>query len=99
MNGWMGQVLRIDLSSVSWRPEDLDLDIAGQFLDGRGLGTYLMWSETAADLDPLSPENKLIFATGRLTGTKAPTAGRFSLSTKSPLTGTISIPIRAASGE
>ena len=60
-----------------------------KYIGGRGLGTHLLAESLAPGIDPLSPENPLIFLSGPLTGTGAPTSGRISLSTKSPLTGTI----------
>ena len=57
-------------------------------LGGKGLGAWLLYTEQPAGVDPLSPENLMIFHTGPLTGTTAPTAGRFGLTTKSPATGT-----------
>jgi aldehyde:ferredoxin oxidoreductase len=57
-------------------------------LGGKGLGAWLLYNEQGAYVDPLGPENQLIFHTGPLTGTTAPTAGRFGVTTKSPATGT-----------
>ncbi len=61
--------------------------MASQFLGGNGFGTKILWDEVGRDVDPLSPENKLIFATGPLTGTIFPTSGRLEIISKSPLTG------------
>ena len=89
MDGWMGKILEIDLSSgkVSERP--LDMEIARLYLGGRGLGARLLWDEVGPEVDPLAPENVLIFTSGPLTGTGYQTSNRFSVSTKSPLTGTV----------
>jgi aldehyde:ferredoxin oxidoreductase len=89
MDGWSGKVLRVDLSKGQWEDEELDIDLAQEYLGGRGLATKVFFDEVDANVDPLSPENKLIFATGPLTGTGAPTAGRYMVVSKSPLTGTI----------
>lgn len=89
MFGWMGKILRIDLSTGKARVEDLDKEMARRYLGGRGLGAYFLRREVDPGTDPLGPENKMIFAAGPLTGTTAPTPGRFSLTTRSPLTGTI----------
>ena len=59
------------------------------FLGGRALGAHLLYDELPAGIDPLGPENKLIFTTGPLVGTTAPCSGRFNLSTLSPLTGLV----------
>jgi len=61
--------------------------LASQFLGGNGFGTKVLWDEVGRDVDPLSPENKLIFAAGPLTGTIFPTSGRLEVISKSPLTG------------
>jgi aldehyde:ferredoxin oxidoreductase len=87
--GYQGTVLRIDLTSGTIKKEQLNLDDAVKFLGGRGLGTKMLIDEIDANVDALSPENKLIFAAGPLTGTNTPTGGRYMVITKSPLTGTV----------
>lgn len=87
--GYLGRILFVDLSERSWRVEPLDEQMARDFIGGRGLGARLLWDLAPANVDPLAPEAPLIFATGPLTGTKAPTSGRFSLTGRSPLTGTV----------
>ncbi|VDN46619.1 Tungsten-containing aldehyde ferredoxin oxidoreductase [Petrocella atlantisensis] len=89
MYGYQGKVLRIDLSKGVSQVEDLNLDEAKKFIGGRGLGTKLFVDEVSPSVDALSPENKILFATGPLTGTPTPTGGRYMVVTKSPLTGTI----------
>ncbi len=69
--------------------EQLDLNVAKQFIGGRGLGTKFMMDEVSPKVDALSAENKLMVVTGPLTGTATPTGGRYMVVTKSPLTGTI----------
>ena len=59
------------------------------WLGGRGLGAYLALRERLYDVEPLAPENPLIFAPGPLTGTGAPASGRYSVTSRSPLTGTV----------
>lgn len=87
--GYVGQVLRVDLTKGKWEVEDLDLDVAKDYIGGRGLGARILLDEVAADVDPLGPDNKLIFATGPLTGTGAPTGCRYVVVSRSPLTGAI----------
>lgn len=87
--GWMGKILRVDLSTGQIAEEDLQDNVRTTWLGGRGLGASILFKEVPANCDALGPENKLIFATGPLTGTRVPTSGRFSVTTKSPLTGTI----------
>jgi aldehyde:ferredoxin oxidoreductase len=89
MHGWIGQILRVDLTTGSCRVEPLDKEIAEGYLGGRGLGLRLLAEEVPWDADPLGPDNRMVFAAGPLTGTAAPASGRFSLSTLSPLTGTV----------
>ncbi len=89
MYGYQGKILRVNLSSQSVTTEDLNLDTAVKFVGGRGLGTKFMMDEVDPNVDPLSPENKLIIATGPLTGAPLPTGGRYMVVTKGPLTGTI----------
>ena len=88
-HGYTGRVLVVDVGERTWEVEDLDATVARDFIGGRGLGAARLFAETGAGTDPLSPESPLVFATGPLTGTKAPTSGRFSLTGRSPLTGTI----------
>ena len=89
MNGWTGKMLRVDLSTRSVKVEDVDEEILHLYLGGRGLGAYLVYTEVPPDIDPLGPDNILAFCTGALTGIRVPTGGRSSMSTLSPLTGTI----------
>jgi aldehyde:ferredoxin oxidoreductase len=65
------------------------MDLARLFLGGRGLGARLLWDLVGPEVAPLDPENVLIFATGPMTASGAQTSNRFSVSTKSPLTGTV----------
>lgn len=84
-----GRLLRINLTTGSIRAEDIPLEQEVKFLGGRGLGTKILLDEGVAKVDPLSPENKLAYMTGALTGTAVPTGGRYMVVTKSPLTGMI----------
>ncbi|WP_455285006.1 aldehyde ferredoxin oxidoreductase family protein [[Eubacterium] cellulosolvens] len=89
LHGWMGKILRIDLKRNKISSHALTKEQAELFLGGRGLGVEILFRELARGTNPLAPENKLIFATGPLTATGAPTSGRYSVITRSPLTGTI----------
>jgi len=89
MDGWVGRILRVDLTQGDYSVEDLDPDLAKDFIGGRGLASKLLFDEIDPRIEPLSPENKLIFASGPLTGTGAVSGGRVTTVTKSPLTGTI----------
>jgi aldehyde:ferredoxin oxidoreductase len=87
--GYCGRVLRINLSDRSYKVEDLDLGLAGKYLGGRGLASRMLYNEIDPKVDPFSPENKIFFATGPLTGTPTTTGGRYMVVTKSPLSDTI----------
>jgi aldehyde:ferredoxin oxidoreductase len=89
MGGWMGNLLDINLTTGEVTTKPLDMEMARLFLGGRGLGARLLWDEVGAQVDPLSSENVLIFTSGPLTGTGYQTSNRFTVSTKSPLTGTV----------
>jgi len=89
MKGWMGKILRVDLTSGALRDEILDPVVAKDYIGGRGIGIYYMNRELDPACDPLAPENLLVMATGPLTGTGAPTGARYMVMTKSPLTGAI----------
>ena len=89
MGGWMGKILDVNLATGGVVTYPLDMEMARQFLGGRGLGARLLWDEVGPDVDPLSPGNVLIFTAGPLTATGYQTSNRFSVSTKSPLTGTV----------
>jgi len=89
MHGWTGRLLRVDLSTQNTSIEEINEEILHLYLGGRGLGAYLVYTEVPPDTDPLSPENILAFCTGAMTGVRVPTGGRSSMSTLSPLTGTI----------
>ncbi|WP_312305771.1 MULTISPECIES: aldehyde ferredoxin oxidoreductase family protein [Diaphorobacter] len=86
---WAGKILRVNLSAGTVTPEPLNMDWARQYLGSRGLGTKYLVSEIDPQVDPLSPDNKIIWATGPLTGTMASTGGRYTVITKGPLTGAI----------
>lgn len=82
-------ILKVDLSKEEIKTEELREDLIEQYLGGRGIGVRLLCDNLAKGVDPLSPDNPLIFAIGPLTGTVVPTSGRSALVTKSPLTNTI----------
>ncbi|NLI11226.1 MAG: aldehyde ferredoxin oxidoreductase family protein [Peptococcaceae bacterium] len=89
MFGWMGTILRVNLTDGTIKKEPLNKNDACLYLGGRGLGTKIMMDEVDPQVDPLSPENKLIFMTGPLTGTAAACPGRYEVISKAPLTGSI----------
>lgn len=89
IKGYAGRVLEIDLTNRHFSFEPLDEEIARLYIGGKGYGTRLLYDRTPAGIDPLGPENLLIFATGPLNGSVAPQSNRFAVVCKSPLTGGI----------
>ncbi|RLC26029.1 MAG: aldehyde ferredoxin oxidoreductase [Deltaproteobacteria bacterium] len=89
MFGWMGKILRVDLTTGTCFEDALDPSVAKDYLGGRGLGIFLLNKEGDPKGHPFSPENPMIMATGPLTGTGAPTGARYMVMTKSPLTGAV----------
>ena len=80
-------LLRVDLSEGTVRTEEVPEDYRDRFVSGKGLGAALLLDELDPGVDPLSPENVLLFAFGPLSGF-APGTSRYAAITKSPLTGT-----------
>ncbi|HPT68618.1 MAG TPA: aldehyde ferredoxin oxidoreductase family protein [Syntrophomonas sp.] len=89
MFAWKGKILRVNLSDGTIKAEPLNQEYAELYIGARGLGTKYFTEEVDPKVDPLSPENKIIFMTGPLTGTFAGSAGRYNVVTKGPLNGTI----------
>jgi aldehyde:ferredoxin oxidoreductase len=87
MFGYMGQILRVGLTNGKVSKEALKENDCKMFLGGSGLATKHLFDEVPKGTDPLGPGNQLIFMTGPLTGTESPSAGRYCVVTKSPLTG------------
>ena len=81
-----GVILDIDLTHERIEEKKLNESIAKLFIGGKGLGTYYLIKELRPKADPLGPDNIFILATGPLTGTLAPSSGRWAVVTKSPLT-------------
>ena len=90
MFGWHGKTLRVDLTTEAVSVEEVDPQVAKDFIGGRGWAIKALYDEMDPGVEPLSPENKLIFGTGPLTGTPTPTGNRYMVVTKSPLTGALS---------
>ena len=86
---WAGKILRVNLSAGTVVSEPLNMTWAKQYLGSRGLATKYLVEEMSPTVDPLGPDNKIVWATGPLTGTMASTGGRYTVVTKGPLTGAI----------
>jgi aldehyde:ferredoxin oxidoreductase len=86
---WARKILRVNLTKGTVTNEPLNMAWAAQYLGSRGLASKYLSEEVDPKVDPLSAENKIIWATGPLTGTMASTGGRYVVVTKGPLTGAI----------
>ncbi|RJS79762.1 aldehyde ferredoxin oxidoreductase, partial [Candidatus Bathyarchaeota archaeon] len=75
MPGFIGRLARVDLSKGKVREEEIEEEVFRKFLGGKGLAAKIILEELDPNVDPFSPENKLIFATGPLTGTAYPGSG------------------------
>lgn len=87
MLGYMGKILRVDLTTGRVWDEPLNEAYAREFVGGSGLAARYAWDMVTADTDPLGPDNPLILMTGPLVGTAMPSAGRYSVGAISPATG------------
>ncbi|MDK2784621.1 MAG: aldehyde:ferredoxin oxidoreductase [Bacillota bacterium] len=87
-NGYWGKVLRVNLTDRTFREEAVREEVWRKLLGGAGYGAKVLLEETAAKVDPLSPENKIIFGIGCLQSVPAPGSAKWSVITKSPLTKT-----------
>jgi len=87
MFGWNGQFLNINLSKNKAVADSYDSSFAFNYLGGRGFAAKILWDNLRPEVAPLSPENKLVFAAGPLTGFGFPNSGKLVVAAKSPLTG------------
>ena len=85
--GWTGSFLNADLTKRKAIDAKYDEALALNFLGGRGFAIKILWDTVKQGTDPLSPENKLIFAAGPLTAIGLPNSGKLVVASKSPLTG------------
>jgi aldehyde:ferredoxin oxidoreductase len=90
VGGYHGRILRVDLSRGTVAIEKIDPRFCRKYIGGAGFVAYYLHKEIKNRIDPLGPENKIIFATGPLTGIALPGSGRHCVGGVSPLTGTIS---------
>ncbi len=86
MNGYLGKLLRVNLTDSKVKDYPLDPELTKKFIGGAGLACRILYDMVDKGTDPLSPENPLMIMTGPLTGTSIPTAGRTEICAKSPLT-------------
>ncbi|MEM1768128.1 MAG: aldehyde ferredoxin oxidoreductase family protein [Desulfurococcaceae archaeon] len=86
MYGWWGRVLRINLTNGKVSVNNIEPDVLVEFIGGRGLAIRILWDELIPGVDPLSPYNKLVIASGPLSGLPGPSTGKLVVASKSPLT-------------
>lgn len=84
MYGWMGTILRVDLTEGTITREPLDESLARSYIGGRGLNSYTLFNEVKPGIDPLGAENVICFAPGPLTGSGLTSTSRLEVSTLSP---------------
>ena len=87
MSGYMGKLLVVDLTQGELKDEPLDPNIAHDYVGGAGYAARYLYDELGPDTEPLGPDNTLMFMTGPLVGTRAPSCGRHEVCAISPLTG------------
>jgi aldehyde:ferredoxin oxidoreductase len=86
-DGYTGKILRVNLSKEKISSEHLEENFYRRYFGGRGLISYILLNELEPRIDPLGPDNLLIFACGPITGAPFSGSGRNSVGAKSPLTG------------
>ncbi len=89
MNGYAGKLLRVNLTNRAISIESPEENFYRKYIGGTGFIAYFLLTEVPAGIDPLGPENKLVFALGPMTGHPLAGSGRSSVGAKSPLTGAI----------
>ncbi|MBI3243283.1 MAG: aldehyde ferredoxin oxidoreductase family protein [Chloroflexi bacterium] len=86
MNGYLGRILTVDLSTGHIADQLLDSNLLRDFVGGASLAAGLLYGRLTPALDPLGPDNPLLFMTGPLTGSSGPAVGRYTVCAKSPAT-------------
>ena len=87
--GYNGRALVVDLTRQESHWETLPEDVLRRYIGGTGLGAYLLFRHCPPGVEPLAPQNPLIFVTSPLVGSRLTTSSKFAVLTKSPLTGFI----------
>ena len=86
VGGYAGKILRVDLSKNRINEAELDLSLAKDLIGGLGVASKIMLEEFNPNIEPFSPQNKLILATGPLTGSTVPAGNKSVIISRSPLT-------------
>src|SRR5665647_2430003 len=84
--GYMGKMLRVDLTSGETRVEELDEATLKMWVGGVGLGVKYLFDEVPASVKWSDPENRLIWSTGPMAGSGLSGGGTFNITSKGPLT-------------
>ena len=87
MKGFYGKYLSINLTEEKFEIVSISDSILARYLGGKGLASYLLYALNPPGVDPLSPDNRLIFATGPITNSRIWGSSRYGVFTKSPQTG------------
>ena len=87
MKGWIGNILRVNLTNKTYKKESFTEEFAKTWVGGRGFAAKILYDELKPGIDPLGPENKLVVALGPISGIPAPNTGKCVVAAKSPLTG------------
>lgn len=87
MYSYKRKIVRLNLSKKKSKIEEINVNLYKKYIGGRGIAAKIYYDEIGPNVDPLSPENKIIFFTGPITGTPAFGSSKCTLATKSPLTG------------
>lgn len=86
MFGCIGKLLRVNLTNETSSVESITEESSRRFFGGRGLGARILFQELEPGIDPLGPENKMVFAAGPITGAPFSGNSRYHIMAKSPLT-------------
>ena len=87
MSGYNYKILIVDLTDEKTKVKELPKSFCKKFLGGNGFGIKLLYDHVKPGIDPLSPDNVVVFAVGPFLGTSIPTSGKYIVYSKSPLTG------------
>ncbi len=87
-NGYWNKALRVDLTTGSISTDHIDDEVFKKYIGGAGIAAKILFDETKGRIDPLGPENKVVFACGPFQGHGIPGGAKWTVAAKSPLTGT-----------
>ncbi|NVM52079.1 MAG: aldehyde ferredoxin oxidoreductase family protein [Candidatus Helarchaeota archaeon] len=97
MKGYAGKAIRANLTTGKINFDTLTEEFCEKWIGGYGFAAKILWDELKAGLDPLNPDNVLIYAMGPVPGTILPTSSKYGVFAKSPLTGLFGMAISSGS--